>query len=180
MRKCLERELLALLKVEAAALDGLDNLAVARRRGDDGDRRVVLRRCADHGRTTDVDLLDTLVEAGAGRDGLLERVKVDHDKVERLDAQLLELVHVAVLAQVREDAGVHARVQRLHAAVEHLREAGHVRDLGDGNTRVSDALGGGAGGDDLHARLTQRAGQLLQPGLVVDADQRALDFPLRH
>ena len=180
VRKRLQRKLLALVKVEAAALDRLCDLAVARGRGDHCDRRVVLRRGADHGRPTDVDLLDALVESSAGGHSLLERVEVDHDEIERLDAQLLQLVYVAVLAQVREDAGVHARVQRLHAAVEHLREAGHVRNLGDRHTRVSDALRGGAGGDDLHARLAERAGELLQPGLVVDADQSALNFPLRH
>ena len=39
--------------------------------------------------------------------------------------------------------------------------------------------GGGAGGDELDARLVQAAREVLQPGLVVDADQRAADRALR-
>ena len=79
----------------------------------------------------DVDLLDALVGARAGRDGLAERVEVGDDEVERLDAELGELLDVGVEAAVGEDAGVHLGVQRLDAAVEALGEPGQVLDLGD-------------------------------------------------
>ena len=58
-----------------------------------------------------------------------ERVEVDDHEVERLDAELGELVPVGLQPQVREDARVHARVQRLHATVEALREPGELLDL---------------------------------------------------
>ncbi len=126
----------------------------------------------------DVDLLDALVGGGAGGDGLAERVEVDDDQVERLDAQLGQLPPVVLQAQVREDARVHPRVQRLDAAVQALGEAGELLDLGDGDAGGGDAGGGGAGGDEGHARLVQAARELLQPGLVVDADERPANRPL--
>ena len=42
-----------------------------------------------------------------------------------------------------------------------------------------DPRGGGPGRDELDAGRVQAAGELLQPGLVVDADQGAADRPLR-
>ena len=80
--------------------------------------------------------------------------------------------------QVGEDPGVHARVQRLDPAVEALGEAGHVLDLRDGDARGGDPAGGRAGGHDLDARGVQPAGEVLEPGLVVHADQRATDRTL--
>ena len=64
------------------------------------------------------------------------------------------------LAQVGEDPGVHARVQRLDPAVEALGEAGEVLDLGHGHARVGDARGGGTGRDDLDTVVVQALGQL--------------------
>ena len=55
---------------------------------------VVLGGGADHRRAADVDLLDALVRARARGDGVAERVEVDDDEVERLDAELGELLHV--------------------------------------------------------------------------------------
>ncbi len=107
-----------------------------------------------------------------------ERVEVDDDQVERLHAQLGELLAVAVQAQVGEDARVHPRVQGLHPAVQALGEAGQLLDLGDGDAGGGDPAGRGPGGDQLHTGLVQPAGQLLKTGLVVDADQRATDGPL--
>ena len=123
----------------------------------------------------DVDLLDALVGAGARGDGLGEGVEVAHHEVERLDAELLELRHVGLEAAVGEDPGVHARVQRLDPAVEALGEAGEVLHLGDGQAERLDERGGPAGGDELDAGRVQAADQVVETGLVVDGDERALD-----
>ena len=111
------------------------------------------------------------------RDGVDERVEVHDDELERLDAELVELLAVVLEPQVGEDAGVHARVQRLDPAVEALGEAGELLDLGHRDAGGGDLAGGRAGGDELDARGVQAAGELLEPGLVVDADQRAADRP---
>ena len=108
-------------------------------------------------------------------DGLAERVEVGDHEVERLDAQLVELLDVGLQAAVGEDAGVHLRVQRLDPAVEALREAGQLLDLGDRDAEPLDQRGRAAGRDQRHARLVQAAGELFEPGLVVDRDQRPRD-----
>ena len=70
---------------------------------------------------------------------------------------------------------MHRRVQRLHPAVQALGEAGHLLDRGDRDAGVGDRPRGRAGGHELDAGRVQAAGQLLQAGLVVDAEQRAAD-----
>ena len=56
---------------------------------DDGDLVVVLRRRADHRWAADVDILDPLLESRAFVDGLLERIEVDHEKIDRRDTVIL-------------------------------------------------------------------------------------------
>ena len=160
---------------EAAGGDRGEHVGVAVRRGDDRDRGVVLGGRAHHRRAADVDLLDALVGRGAGGDGLGERVEVGDDQVERLDAELDELLDVGGQPAVGEDARVHARVQRLDPAVEALGEAGELLDLGDRDAQPLDQGRGAAGGDERDAGLVQAADELLEPGLVVDRDQRAAD-----
>ena len=70
-----------------------------------------------------------------------------------------------------------ARVQGLDAAVEALGEAGQLLDLGDGDAGGGDTRGGRAGGDELDTGPVQPLGELFEPGLVVDADERAADGP---
>lgn len=165
-------------EVEAAALDRGEDVAVAGRAGDDGDRRVVLGGGADHRGPADVDLLHALVGRGAGGDGLAERVEVHDDQVERLHAEVLELLLVVGETQVGEDAGVHLGVQRLDPAVQALGEACQLLDLGHGDARGGDLRGGGPGGDQLHPGLVQAAREILEAGLVVDADERPSNGPL--
>ena len=82
------------------------DLGIARGRGDDGDRRVVLRGRAHHRGPADVDLLDALVETGAGGGCPLEGVEVAHHQVEGGDAQVGQLGSVAGFALVGQDPGV--------------------------------------------------------------------------
>lgn len=55
--------------------------------------------------------------AGGGH-GLAEGVEVDHDQVDGGDAVLVNGGHVVRHVAAGQDAAVHARVQRLHAACE--------------------------------------------------------------
>ena len=66
------------------------------------------------------------------RDRLLERVEVDADEVDRLDAVLLHRGDVLGVVALGEQAAVDLRVQRLDPAVHHLGEAGDLADVGDG------------------------------------------------
>ena len=164
----------ASLQVEPAALRCADHIPVTRRVHHHGHRGVVLRGGADHGGPPDVDLLHHRVLPGTGAHGVHERVEVDHHQVEGLHVHLLKLGHMVLAAAVGQDAGVHQRVQGLDPAVQALLEPGDLGDLGDGHARGGDALGGGPGGDDLHAGLMQPGGQLLQPGLVIHGDEGSL------
>ncbi len=164
---------LALLEGETATLDSREHVTVGSRVDDDRNGRVVLRRGAHHRRATDVDLLDALVGARTRGDRLRERVEVHDDELERLDAQIGDLVEVVLLAGVGEDAGVHARVQGLHPALEALGEAGQFLDLRHRHACVGDGLGRGAGRDQLDTCRVEPCRQLHQPALVVHADQRA-------
>ena len=165
------REPLALGQREPAGADRLQHVGVAVGRGDDRDRRVVLRGRAHHRRAADVDLLHALVGAGAAHHGLGERVQVRHHQVERLDPEVGKLLHVGLEPAVGEDAGVHLGVQRLHPAVEALGEAGQVLDPGHRQPELLDQRGGAAGGDQRHAGVVKPAHEVLEPGLVVDGDE---------
>lgn len=138
---------------------------------------VVLGGGPHHRRAADVDLFDAFVDAGAGVDGFGERIQVDDDELEGGDAELLERRGVFGFAQIRQQSGVHARVQCLDPAVEHFGETGQLLDPGHRNAFLGNDLRGGTGRDDLDARLGQPLGELDQTGLVVHADQGATDRP---
>ncbi len=169
-----------LLQREPAVRQRGQQVRVTRRARHDRDRGVILGRRPDHGRTTDVDLLDALGRARTAGDRLLERVQVGDEQVERLDAELSELLPVAVLRQVSEQAGVHGRVQRLDPSIQALRESGHRLDGRDGHASGGDGRGCAARRHDLDAGRVQGGGELHQPALVVDADERPPDRHLAH
>ena len=97
--------------------------------GDDGHSGAVLGRTANHGRTTDVDLLDggSLIRARTNRIG--EWIQVDDHQIERLDAELFQLCRVVLIGHVSENARVDMRVEGFDATVKALRKAGYFRDF---------------------------------------------------
>ena len=174
------REASAPRQREPATGDGLGHLRVHRRIGDDGDVGVVLGRGAHHGRAADIDLLHALLRRGAAGGGLLERVQVGHEQLERGDLTLAELLAVRGLPHVGEQPGVHRRMEGLDPAVEALGKAGQVLHPGHRHARGTDRRRGAAGADDLDPGTGQCLRQPGQPGLVVDADQRPPDGYLRQ
>ena len=165
---------------EAARPDRLGGRLVLRRVGDHGDPRMVLRGRPDHGRAADVDLLDALGRRGPGGDRGLERVQAGHQQLEGFDTQAGELLGVPGPAGVGEQTGMDGGMQGLHPAFQAFGKPGHVLHAGHRQARRGDGRRRAAGADDLHTGGRQHAGQLGQPGLVVDADQRPLDRNLRH
>ena len=136
---------------------------------------MILCRGAHHRRATDVDLLDTLVKGCTRRNRVLEGVQVTHDQVERLDAQLRDLLAVRSLTLVGQDAGMNEGMQGLHAPLKHLRETGHVVNRGNSHARGRNASSRRASGDDLHTGLAQRARKVLQARLVIHGNQGPLN-----
>mmetsp|Transcript_9195 Transcript_9195/g.27986 ORF Transcript_9195/g.27986 Transcript_9195/m.27986 type:complete len:236 (+) Transcript_9195:1226-1933(+) len=154
-----ERSFVALLRQELVIVSRVDN-----------DRNILVVLCggADHPGATNVDVLDAHLERwlGAGCDRLAEGIKIDDDQVDGLDVVRRDGLHVRLVAADREDAAVHCRVQRLNAAVEHLREASHVLNLGAWDACLLDRRCGTAGGDDLIALGSQALDERIQVGLI--------------
>ena len=73
------------------------------------------------------------------------------------------------------------RVQRLHAAAEHLGEPGDVGDLGDLDAGLAQRRRGAAAGDELRRRARRSARASVDDArLVVDRQQRAADLRRAH
>ena len=149
--------------------DLVEQEAVAIRVADHAHRAVVLRRGADHRGPADVDRLDHLVARGrAARRDPPERVQVDRDEVDRLDAELGELLDVVRDVAPREEGAVHLRVQRLDAALEHLGDAGDRLDPGDRQAELLEERRGPRRRDQLDPALVQPAREAVEAGLVRD------------
>src|SRR5262249_30650907 len=72
---------------------------------------------------------------------------------------------------------MYPRVQGLDPPAEALGKAGQLLDRGHRYAELREARRGRPGRDDLDPGRHERARQLVQPGLVVHADQRAPDGP---
>jgi len=98
---------------------------------DNGDIGVVLGCRADHGRATDVDVLDAILERGAflGRD--LEWIKIHHQQIDRLDVVLLHRRDMLFVTADRQQPTMYLRVKRLDPAVHHLGRAGKFGNIDD-------------------------------------------------
>ena len=114
---------------------------------------VVLRGCAHHGRAADIDLLDAFVGVGTGSHRLAERIQVHHHEIESLDAEFLQRGGMLGFAQIGQQSGVDARVQRLDAAVENLGKAGELLHRCHRNTGARNGFGGRTGRHDGDPRL---------------------------
>ena len=92
------------------------------------------------------------------RDGGRERIEIDHQQVDRLDA--VRAHDLIVGAAPAEQAAVHARMQRLEAAVHQLGKAGVVRHFAHRQAGIEQQPRGAAGGQQLDAAPMQPGGKL--------------------
>src|ERR1044071_3257518 len=90
---------------------------------------------------------------------------------------LFERARVLGVVADGEDAAVDARVERLDAAVEHLREAGHFGPIAHVEPGLAQRLRRSARAEQLDAELAQRAREIDEPRLVRDAQKRPADVP---
>ena len=113
---------------------------------------VVLGSGAHHGRTTDVDVLDRFVERTVRLgDGLAERVEIDDQKIDAIDADSSDRIEVRGQVAPRQQAPVYLGVQSLDPTVEHLGESGVVGYLGHRKTGFAQQFGRATGGQELDA-----------------------------
>src|SRR5262249_59454870 len=102
------------------------------------------------------------------QNGVHERVEVHAHEVDLPQSLLREGLHVLGAISPREDARVHAWVQRLDAAVHHLREAGEVADRPRVDGRVLDGAKRAARREELVAEPAEAAREGGEPSLVAN------------
>ena len=105
-------------------------------------------------------------------DGALERIEVDADQIDRLDLVLSQRLGVLRVVAYGQQRRVQVRVERLHPAVEDLREPGQLLDRPRVDPGLAEHRQRPAGRDDLDTLLRQPGGELGHAGLVGDRDQR--------
>ena len=86
---------------------------------------------------------------------------------------LLQLGQVLGPVAAGEDAAVDGGMQRFDAAVQHLREAGQLRDAAHLQPGLGQVALAAAGGEELRPQLQQPARQLHGAGFIVRCDDGA-------
>ena len=114
---------------------------------------VILGRGADHRRAADIDVLDDLFEVRIlARSHLFKFVQVHHDHIDGGNIMRGERCHVLRLRPHGEHAAGHSRMDRLHAAVEHFREARQFGDILHGQPGILQRARRSSGGDQFDSQ----------------------------
>ena len=139
---------------------------------DDADMRMVLRRRTQHCRAADIDVLNGICFADVGlRNRRLERIEIDDQQVDRLNAVLFH--HRFINAATTKQATVDAWVQGLDATAHNFRKAGDFAHVADSDTCVSQRARGAIGGKQFNIECRQTMCQFHQTGFVGNAEQGA-------
>ena len=109
---------------------------------------------------------------GRALGGSAERIEVDDDELERLDRRDRKLPAVVGVPAIGEDPRMDPRMERLHPPVEHLREAGDRGDVRDRHARLAEGPRRPARADQLEAAAHESPGEVHQPRLVRDRQER--------
>ena len=135
---------------------------------------MILRGGTHHRRPADVDVLDRIFERAIRlRDRRSERIEIDDEQIDRLDAVL---PHDRIVdAAAAEQAAVNLRMQRLDAAVHDFRKARVLRYLRDRNAVLLQQRRGAAGRQNRNAALVQRLREFDQAVFVGNAEEGAAD-----
>ena len=110
------------------------------------------------------------------RRNLLERVQIHHHHVDQTDGMLLQRRHMLAVGANRQHSRRHARMDGLHAPVQHLRKPCQLRDVFHRKTGLPDRCRGAAGRNQLDPQPAQPARKFHYTRLVGNAQQRSLNF----
>ncbi len=174
MLERLEHQLETLRVGQATCLEAFQHPAVVTGVDHNSDVFMVLGCGTDHGRAADIDVFNSSRQIATrfGNRGF-ERVQVDRDQIDRLDAVL---VHDGVVdTATAQNAAVDLRVQGLDPAVHHFSEAGVIGHFDRRNAVVLEQLECTASGKNLDAKRFKLAGKFEDSCLVGYADQSAAD-----
>src|SRR5258708_27474992 len=162
---------------DPAALEFTEKVRIKRRIAEWQHVAMVLSRGREHGRTTDVDLLDGLGDRDAlAGDGRFERIEIDDDEVDAGNGQSLDVGEVVAILAVMEDGAEHFRRERLHAPAEDLGSAGPGGNGRDRDARIGQVPGGPAGRENLDVTRRQGTREINDAGLVGDGEYCPFDL----
>ncbi len=136
---------------------------------------VVFCGGADHRGAADIDIFHAIVIRTRSRDGRLERIEIDHQKIDLGDAVRQ---HCGLMFRVGADskeAPMDRRMKRLDASVHHLGKAREIAHIADREPRFSQCLLGSAGGNKLDSPRRERPGEIHKTGLVGHGQKSAGD-----
>ena len=154
---------------------GLQHLVEIAHIGADGHMVVVLRRGADHGRPTHIDLLDAGVDIGAGAGGFFERIQIDHQQVDLGNAVLGHRRQIILAVTTSQQAAMNARMQGFHPAIHHFGVFGDTGDVARIQSGVAQGLQRTACGQKLDPRFSQLGGAFGETGFIRNGNQRPLE-----
>ena len=121
----------------AFGLNLCENAVVVVRVADHGYVVPVLGCRAKHGRSADVDFLDSFGHGGAFfGDSLSERVEVDANEVDEAYSVLLQCLHMRRFVAASQECAMHFGVEGLDAAVANLGEPGYFTDTNGVDTTL--------------------------------------------
>jgi len=135
---------------------------------------ATLGRRAQHGRPTDVGLLDhRLARVTLASDLFLQRIEIHAAQVDPARVDLGEFSVMLGLVE-REQPTVYLRHERDHAVIEDRGQSRKLGHVGHGNTRIQQHLGGAAGREQVEAERDELASKLDDTLLVEHREQSDL------
>ena len=172
MRECFAGQPATFLKGETfTVLDTGRNQRIIVRIRDDGHGGVVLRRSANHGRASDIDLFNSGGFVRTGTNRISERVQVDDHQIERLDAKLFQLSRVVLIGHISEDTCVDMWIEGFDTAIETLGKTSDFRDFRHLDAEFRKTLCSGTSGNHFSAGLDERLGKNFYAFLMEDRYQ---------
>ena len=138
----------------------------------------ILGRGTNHRRSANVDVLNQVAERHSRlRRRLFKRIEIHHHHVDRLNSMRGHRGLVLLVSADVKQSSVYARMQRLHAPVQHLRKTRQIADVPYRQSRFAQRPRRSARRHQLHPKASQRLGKLHQPRLIRNAQQRP-PYPL--
>ena len=122
MLKDFRRQLAPELGRHRAGFERVQHPSVIRRVHQDQHIFMIFCGGTEHGRTTDVDILNRVLNCTIRfGDRLLERIEIDHDHIDGADPVLLHLGHVLRDTTAGEQPSVDFGMQRLDPTIQDFR-----------------------------------------------------------
>ena len=142
-----------------------------------GNALVIFGGAADHRWATDVDILDRFGQRHIRfGDRLFKWVKVNDQKIDRLEALVASLLFMFRVASLVEQAAVHTRVQSFHPSFQHLGEPRETGNLADRDLFLTQEFRRATGGNNIDTLFFESAGEVGNASLVGNGNKGADDF----